>query len=182
MPVMVDPILTSRFGHRCLFLGLAALVLFVRLLPLTAIPVRWPGPDIILCLTLAWVQRRPEYVPVLVVAGVFLVDDLLAMRAPGLWALLVLIGTEFLRSRESEFRDLPFLLEWSVTSVVILAIAIANRLVLAIFIVPQTGLGLTLLQVISTIAAYPVVVLVSHFAFGLRKAATGEVDALGHRL
>ena len=117
----------------------------------------------------------------LIVAPVFLIDDLLTMRPPGLWALLVLTGTEFLRSRESDFRDLPFMLEWAVTSGVILAIAVINRLVLAILVVPQTGFGLTLLQALSTIAAYPVMVLVSHFAFGLRKAATGEVDALGHR-
>ena len=178
---MVDPIFTSRFAHRSLFVGLAMLILFVRLLPLTAVPGRWPGPDVLLCLTLVWVQRRPEYVPVLIVAPVFLIDDLLTMRPPGLWALLVLTGTEFLRSRESDFRDLPFMLEWAVTSGVILAIAVINRLVLAILVVPQTGFGLTLLQALSTIAAYPVMVLVSHFAFGRRKAATGEVDALGHR-
>jgi rod shape-determining protein MreD len=180
--MMVDPIAASRLGHRCLFLALVALILFVRMLPLTALPVHYPGPDLILCLTLVWVQRRPEYVPALVVAVVFLVDDMLAMRAPGLWALLVLIGTEFLRSRETDFRDLPFLVEWAITSIVIVAIVVANRLVLTIFVIPQTGLALTILQALATIAVYPLVVIVSHFAFGLRKAAIGEVDALGHRL
>ncbi|MCB2137131.1 MAG: rod shape-determining protein MreD [Rhodobacteraceae bacterium] len=179
---MVDPVASARLAHRALFLGLAILIFFVRLLPLSTMPVVFPGPDLLLCLTLVWVQRRPEYVPAVVVAAVFFIDDLLAVRAPGLWALLVLLGTEFLRSRETGFRDLPFLLEWAVTSLVIVVIAIANRLVLALFVVPQTGLGLTLMQVLATIAAYPVVVFVSHFAFGLRKAATGEVDALGHRL
>ena len=63
-----------------------------------------------------------------------------------------------------------------------MAIVVANRLVLTIFVIPQTGLALTILQALATIAVYPLVVIVSHFAFGLRKAAIGEVDALGHRL
>jgi rod shape-determining protein MreD len=48
--------------------------------------------------------------------------------------------------------------------------------------VDQPTLGLTLLQLIATILAYPLVVAVTVFAFGLRRAAPGEVDDRGHRL
>ncbi len=179
---MVDPVAASRFGHRCLFLGIVATILFVRLLPLSAMPARFPGPDLILCLTLVWVQRRPDYVPAILVALVILVEDILAMRPPGLWALVVLLGTEFLRSREATLRDLPFALEWLVTGSVIAVLAFVNWLVLAVLMVPQIGFGQMLLQVLATVAAYPLVVAATLLAFRVRKVAKGEVDALGHRL
>ncbi|OYX44468.1 MAG: hypothetical protein B7Z02_05035 [Rhodobacterales bacterium 32-67-9] len=179
---MVDPIAASRFGYRLLYAGLAALVVFVRILPLNAVPVRFPGPDLILCLTLVWVLRRPDYVPALLIAGVLLLDDLLAMRPPGLWTLIVLLGTEYLRSREATLRGIPFALEWLIVGVVIAVMTIVNAVLLALFLIPQAGTSLIVLQALATIAAYPLVVAATHFVFRLRKAAPGEVDALGHRL
>ncbi|MGB3315884.1 MAG: rod shape-determining protein MreD [Albidovulum sp.] len=179
---MVDPVTASRQVHRLLFLAIAATFLFVRLLPLSAMPARVPGPDLLLCLTLVWLQRRPDYVPALLIVAVFLFDDILTMRPPGLWPLVVLLGTEFLRSREATLRDLPFIVEWLVTSGLITMLSLANWLVLNLFMVPQAGFGPMLLQVITTIAAYPVVVGFTLFAFGVRKAAKGQVDALGRRL
>lgn len=179
---MVDPVAASRLAHRALFLGLAAGLLFIGLLPLSAMPARFPGPDLMLCLTLAWVQRRPDYVPALMVVAVFLIDDILSMRPLGLWPLIVLLGTEFLRSRDATLRDMPFALEWLITSVIIAVLSIANWLVLELVMVPQTRFGLTVLQVIASAAAYPAVVGVTLLAFGIRKTATGEVDALGRRI
>jgi rod shape-determining protein MreD len=62
------------------------------------------------------------------------------------------------------------------------AVSLAHRIVLAVVMTPQAPLGLTLIQVILTIALYPVVAGVAHLALGLRRPAQGEVDALGHRL
>jgi rod shape-determining protein MreD len=47
---------------------------------------------------------------------------------------------------------------------------------------PQVSLAQSLLQLAITILCYPVVVLVSQLAFGVRKPATGEVDAYGRRI
>jgi rod shape-determining protein MreD len=179
---MADPVASARIGYRSLYLGLSALLIFLGLLPLSALPPDWPGPDLVLCLAIAWVLRRPDYAPALSLVAVFLISDLFAMRPPGLWALIVLIGTEFLRSREALTRDLPFGLEWAMVGAVIAAMALANWLVLALFMVPQIALGPVLMQFLSTLVAYPVVVALSHVFFGLRKVAPGEVDALGHRL
>lgn len=179
---MVDPVVAHRLAYRLLFAGLAALVLFVRILPLGAVPSRIPGPDLILCGTLAFVLRRPDYAPAALIATVLLMEDILAMRPPGLWPLAALLGTEFLRSREASFRDLPFALEWLVAAAVIVAVTVINGLVLAVFLVPQAPAGLTALQTLVTILAYPGVVLIARFVFGLRKAAPGQVDAFGHRI
>ena len=179
---MVDPVAASRHAHQLLFLAIAATFLFVRLLPLSAMPARFPGPDLMLCLTLAWVQRRPDYVPALLIVAVFLFDDILSMRPPGLWPLVVLLGTEFLRSRLATLRDLPFAVEWLTTAGLIVVLSLANWLILSLVMVPQAGFGPMLLQALATIAAYPIVVAITLFAFGVRKTTKGETNASGRRL
>jgi len=48
---------------RGIYLGLAALVIFVQLLPLDQRPTLFSPPDILLVLTLVWAARRPDFVP-----------------------------------------------------------------------------------------------------------------------
>ena len=179
---MADAVTANRLGYRGLFLGLAAAVFFLRLLPISTEPVAWPGPDVMLCLALAWVLRRPDFVPAATVVAVFLLEDMLLMRPPGLWTLLALVATEFLRDRAVVLRDIPFLVEWLMVAALMAAMLLANRTVLAVLMVPQAGLGLSLAQYLSTVLAYPLVVGLSQFVFGLRKVAPGEVDELGHRI
>lgn len=179
---MVDPITTRRWLYRALFLALAAVFLFGRMLPLSTLPSAWPGPDLLLCLAFAWVLRRPDFLPVLTVAVVFLLEDMLLMRPPGLWTLIVLFATEFLRDRAALTRDLPFFVEWALIGAVMLATLVAYRLTLALFMVPQSGLGLSLIQLLASVTAYPFVVLFSHRALGIRWVVPGEVEALEHRL
>lgn len=176
---MIDPVTARRWSYRALFVALAALLLFLRLLPLSTLPARIPGPDLMLCITFAWVLRRPDFVPAAAIVAVFVIEDMLAMRPPGLWALFVLLGSEFLRDRAGAMRGLPFLAEWATVTAVMAIMLLANRLVLALVMVPQTGLGPTLLQLLATVAAYPLVVAASHLALGLR--APGELDGMRSR-
>lgn len=179
---MVDPVTASRLAYRTLFVALAALVLFLRILPLSAMPARWPGPDLILCLTFVWLTRRADYLPAWIIVAVFLVDDLMSMRPPGLWTLLALGATEFVRSREVFLRDLPFALEWAIFAAAAMVMTVANRLVLSLFMVPQGGFDMAILEVLSTLAAYPFVAAGVVWVFGLRRAVAGQTDALGHRV
>ncbi|MGI1661050.1 rod shape-determining protein MreD [Palleronia sp. KMU-117] len=178
---MADPVTSRRLGYRALLLGLLAVVMLVGLLPLHPGPGRFPAPDLLLLIVVAWVLRRPDYVPVTLIAAVFLLADFLFLRPPGLWAAIVVLATEFLRAREPGWRDLPFLLEWAIVAGVLGAMTLAYSVALAVFFVDQPGLGRTLLHLAITIAAYPPVVLLTARALGLRKAAPGEVDQLGHR-
>lgn len=169
------------WGHRLTFLGLAAAIGFVQLLPLDLGPGGFPGPDVLLLLALSWVVMRPDYVPVTLLAAVFFLADLLFMRPLGLWTALVILASEFLRVRSFTLRDTPFLLEWLQVAAAITVIFVINTLVLALFAVAQPGLGLTLIRLIATILAYPLVVILAGRAFGLKKIVPGEVDRLGHR-
>jgi rod shape-determining protein MreD len=169
-------------GHLGLWLAVVLASFFLRILPIDLSPGGFPGPDLLLVLTMAWVLRRPTHLPALAIAVVFLIEDLLLLRAPGLWALMVLAGTEFLRSRTAVVREVTFLLEWAMVAGVLTAMTLGYRLVLAIVMVPQDPLDLSLLRLGFTVASYPVVVLVLHFVLRVRKPATGEVDALGRKL
>ncbi len=179
---MAEVVVNRRFRYWSAFLALSFLVIFARLLPLDAGPGRLPGPDLIVCLAFAWVLRRPSYVPVLLIAFVMLLMDIFFMKPLGLWTAFVVIGSEFLRHREPLWRDLPFLLEWLVVGVVIVVMTLGHALTLALFVVDQPSIGLTLIQMIATILAYPFVVIFSAVFLGLNKAAPGAVDDLGRKV
>jgi rod shape-determining protein MreD len=167
---------------RSLYLAVSFLIIFLYLLPLATTPTRWAAPDLIIALTFAWAMRRPEYVPALCVGGIVLLADLLFQRPPGLLAVLVLIASETLRSRAVANRDMPYFLEWATVAGAMISVVILERLLLAVFFIPAPALGLALIQLAMTIALYPLVVLISYVVFNVRRAAPGEVDALGHRL
>lgn len=138
--------------------------------------------DLLLALTCAWVVRRPDFVPVWVVALLFLGTDLLFYRPPGLWAALVVIGTEVLRARAPGLRSQNFIAEWLTVTAVIIGLTLAYRLALLITFVPRDPLPLVLMQMSLTLIVYPLVAFASHLLFGVRRVAPGEVDELGHRL
>lgn len=176
---MAEGLVPPVWARRGLFVALSAGLMFLQLLPLSTAAGGVPGPDLLLCLTIAWVLRRPDHVPALLIAAVFLVQDMLVMRPPGLWAAIVLVGCEFLRVRTRSARDLPFVVEWGLVGVVLLAMTLAYRLVVALAIVPQHGLGLTLVQLFLTFLAYPAVAFVIQVVFRVHRAAPGARDVRG---
>src|SRR6056297_1446072 len=146
---------------RILYVVLGLTLIFLHLLPLDTLPRSWAGPDIMLALTFAWVLRRPEYVPPLLLAGMFLLADLMFHRPPGLWAALVLVGAETLRARHVGLRDLTFAVEWVSVATTLVALTLGYRVILAILMVDQAPLGLSLMQMVMTLLIYPVVVVLS---------------------
>lgn len=164
-----------------LYLLIAAAIIMARILPLTN-DSGWPAPDFLLGLTLAWVLRRPSHLPVLAIALVFLVEGLFVMRPPGLWALAVVVGSEFLRRRQSVVREMNLLLEWAMVGAVMVAMSIAYRLALMIVMVPRDPLDLSAVKLAVTILTYPLMVWVLQTVLRVRKPATGEVDELGRKL
>lgn len=179
---MIDPLTRRRLSHRALFAAIGIVLIFIRLMPVNHTPGGLPGPDLTLALTLAWLLRRPEYVPAALIVLVFLLEDVMFWRPIGLWTLIVLGATEFLRTREQSLRDLPFALEWALVTGLLIAMVTLKRMILLMTMVEQPALGLELFQMLMTLVAYPIVVVVSRVAFGLRRAAPGEVDAFGHRM
>ncbi|PPB82105.1 rod shape-determining protein MreD [Albidovulum inexpectatum] len=172
---MVDPRLASRLAHRAAYLVLAAVLIVLRLLPLSTQPSAWPLPDLLLCLTLAWLLRRPDHVPALSIVAVLLIEDLLTLRPVGLWPLIILSVTEILRSRSSGLRDLPFVVEWMVVAGAVFLAGLIDWVVLALALAPQVGLGPTMVQAALTVMAYPAVVAALAVLLGIRRI--GDTDA-----
>lgn len=179
---MADDIDAKVWVGRSLFAATLMVIFFTQLLPLDMLPRAWPWPDFLLLVTLVWVARRPDLAPMIVIAIIFLVADLMLQRPPGLWAALVFILSETIRKRAPAIRNMPISLEWGTVTIGIIAITLINRLVLGLVFIPRDPLGLTLIQLGMTIAFYPLVVLLAHLIFGVSRPAPGQVNSLGHRL
>ena len=179
---MIDPARASLWLHRAgIVLGALALI-FLKLLPIGSTAGDWPGPDLMLCLIFAMVVRRPDYLPIWLVLIVVLLEDLLLLRPPGLWAALVVLASEFVRSRAALTRELTFWVEWMLVAGVMVGLLVAYRVAFAITFLPQAGFGFAMMQVLWSILCYPLVVGVLRISLDLRKPATGEVDSYGRRL
>lgn len=179
---MIDNARAEVWLYRGLFLLIALVLLFARLLPLGGAAGDWPGPDILLCLIFAWATRRPDYLPIWLLAGVLLLEDLVLMRPPGLWTALVIIGVEFVRNRVALTRELTFTVEWALVAALMVGLLLGYRLVFTLSFLPQPGFGFAMMQTLWSILCYPLVVGASRIAFDLRKPAPGEVDSYGRRL
>lgn len=163
-----------------LFVLCIAALLFLRLLPLSAGPTGWPGPDIALCLVLAWVLRRPDQLPALLIVAAFLLEDVLLYRPPGLWPAIVLLGSEAARLREARWRDQPFMVEWLRIAILVGAMMLGYRIVQMLFLMPVPALGQVILQYLATVIAYPLVVLGARWLLGLRRIGPVEAERMRH--
>jgi rod shape-determining protein MreD len=182
MATVGDALRSSVWFYRAVFVGIALVLLYARLLPLESTAGDLPGPDLLLCLIFAWATRRPDYLPVWLLTGVLLIEDMVLMRPPGLWTALVVVAVEFVRSRVALTRELTLVAEWAMVAGLMIACLLAYRLIFTVSFLPQPGFGFALMQVLWSILFYPVVVGASRLAFDLRKPATGEVDSYGRRL
>jgi rod shape-determining protein MreD len=179
---MAERAAANVWYYRGAFVLIALVLFFIRLLPLGTEAGQWPGPDFLLCVILVWVMRRPDYLPVWLIALVVLIEDMLLMRPPGLWTALVVLAAEFLRGRVALTRELNFAVEWLLATSLMLGLLLANRLILAGALIPQPSFGFALVQTLGTMICYPFMVIFSQMVLNVHKPAMGEVDARGRRL
>lgn len=170
---------TRLWGMRLTFVLITCIILFFHLLPLETSPQRWVGPDLLLAFACAWSLRRPEYVPSILLAGLFLLADFLLFRPPGLWALFALLGCEHLKTRARGLRDSGFANEWLSVCAVMAFVAISYRAGLMITLVALPGFGMSIFELIMTMMFYPLAVGITYFLLGVRKATPGELDSGG---
>lgn len=167
---------------RGVFAAVTVFILLAQLLPLETTPRRWVAPDLLLAFTLAWTVRRPDIVPVALVAAVFLLADFLLQRPPGLYTALVVIASEVARARHDDVRETVFAAEWFTATALITGVFLLYLIVTGIVSPIPVATGLLLMQALLTILVYPLVVGLSQAIFGIKIAAQGEVDDRGRRL
>ncbi|MEM1075403.1 MAG: rod shape-determining protein MreD [Pseudomonadota bacterium] len=176
---MKEQTFTRIWGMRLTFALIICIVLFFSLLPLETTPKRWVGPDLILVFACAWSLRRPEYVPAIALAALFLLADLLLLRPPGLWALLALLACENLKARARTTRYSGFANEWLTVCVILTVVALAYRAALSITLLDPPPFGLSVFELVMTMLFYPLVVGVTHILLGVRHTIPGELDSGG---
>lgn len=177
---MIDRLTLTRWFYRLVLVAVAVMILFLRLLPLDLGAGRLPGPDLLLVLGFAWVVRRPDYVPLWLICLLFFLTDMLLLNTPGLWTLMVVIGTEFLRGREGSLREQSFLVEFGMVAGTLVLMMVGQRLLMSVFLVDQVSLGRAILYLLATIAAYPLAAAVTVYVFGIKKLQPGEDEISGH--
>jgi len=151
-------------------------ILFFHLLPQQMVPRSWAGPEWVTLFAFAWAVRRPDLVPVLLLGGLLLLADLLLGRPPGLWALLALLAAERLKSRTYVLRDSTLVAEIIEVSLLIIGVTAAYQLVLTLLLVDGISLSLSASQALSSVLAYPLVVLITHSLMRVRKSAPGDLE------
>lgn len=175
---MIEAASRQQIVGMLLFCACMALLLLMRLLPLSSGFTGWPGADLALCLTFVWVLRRPAQIPALLIVAIFLFEDLILYRPPGLWTAFALMATEAARLREPRWRDQPFMLEWLRVGILMGMMMLGYRIVQILFLLPVPSLGQVLLQFIATLAAYPLVVFAARWLIGLRRISPAEAELL----
>ena len=166
---MVDQNALELWLYRLLACLLVLLWVFVSLLPTPGSGGALPWPDLAYCLMIAWILRRPEFMPFPLVVFLGLIMDFLFFKVPGAWTLIVLLGTEILRKSSENEGNSGFAYEGLAVGGALVGAFLGHRALLAIFGVPQPPLGGTLLELVFTALAYPLVVLVSVFIFRIKR-------------
>ncbi|MEM8786676.1 MAG: rod shape-determining protein MreD [Pseudomonadota bacterium] len=168
MSTAISPLATLALG----VLGLAAI--FFHMLPMQLVPGGLVVPDILLALCVAWVLRRPDGAPLLLVAALVLLADLTQDQPTGLWALLSLFVVEASRGHIEAVRNRPFLYEWGAFAGLLALALVLQALVLTVALVPRPPLDVTLQLFAMTVVAYPLVVAVLHLLIRIRAPKPAE--------
>ena len=155
---------------RIVSVGATVLILLLAgLMPLRLTPDPYPLPDLVFCVFAAVTVRNPRLAPRLLVAGLVLAGDFVLFRPIGLWTAIMLLAMEFLRHRVGSIQEFPFLYEWMITGTAFASALLTNYVILAIFLLPRPDSVASVLLVLTTLLAYPFVVIFVNLVLRIRK-------------
>lgn len=157
-----------------LFALLGILAIYFHLAPLQLSADGRVLPDLLLVIVALWTIRAPQNAPLLVVATLFLLGDLMLERPVGLWALICLLIVEMLSDRRTALRNRPFVAEWLTFGLALGLGLIVQSLVLRLALVERPEGMLTLYYFAVTVAAYPVMAAILHYVLRVRSPKPAE--------
>ena len=137
------------------YLAIVALVVLLQTLPLQSLSYPFAPADVPLAITLAWIMRRPDVMSPILITLAFLFADAILQRPPGLWTLIVLCASIFLRMRTRGRKEVQFLYEWFIISLVIAVSFLVQYFALMFTFLPVPDLQPYLVQVLLGILIYP---------------------------
>ena len=158
----------NSLTYTLFFLMISFVLIFFRLLPLSHLPTDWALPDLLLCITLAWCLRFPASAPIILLGFLFLIQDILFQRPPGLFAASAFVLCEWCKRQSSQALEFPFSLEWLTATTAMLMIFFLTQVVSMLSLISTPPLHLGLRETCVTIMAYPFVVLLLRFGISLK--------------
>ena len=138
------------------YLAIVALVVSLQTLPLQSLPYPFAPADVPLAITFAWILRRPDVISPILITLAFLFADAILQRPPGLWTLIVLCASIFLRMRTRGRKEMLFLYEWLIVSWVIGVSFLVHYFALMFSFLPVPDVQQYVVQVTLSILIYPI--------------------------
>ena len=158
--MVVDPPLRI-LRLRLTYLLIVMLLVLFQTMPIHTSIDQYIMPDIPLVITFAWVMRRPDVMDPILITIAFLFADMILQRPPGLWALIALCASMFLRLRTTYFKEVIFVYEWLMIAIIIIICFTAHHFLLLLTFLPTHNLELLVKQALFTIILYPVFIWLS---------------------
>jgi rod shape-determining protein MreD len=172
---------SPRIGRALLFVfGLVAV--YLPLIPYSLAAEGGGPPDLLFALVMAWIVRRPDTAPILLVVLLGLLADVLTSRPLGLGALGLVLCAELFRSHRGFLVGYPFLLEWFSVAVVLFVLSVSSFFLLKITFMDGPSVQQLVRQSLITAICYPGIVAVLHWMVGIRapeaRSHRGRLDPL----
>ena len=146
----------KSFAHQVVYFCIGLLIIFFQILPLQTTPQTWSGPNILLVFFAAIVTKRPEFISSFLIASIFLIEDFFLMRPPGLMSSLTVLGFYFLKRKFQYQEGNSLLFGWGSVTTCLTIILLLYYFISVLLFIPSAGFRLTLIELIVTLALYPV--------------------------
>ena len=168
----------KSFAFQIIYFCIGLLIIFFQILPLQTTPQTWSGPNVLLVFFAAIVTKRPEFTSSFLIAFIFLIEDFFLMRPPGLMSSLTVLGFYFLKRKFQHQEESPVLFGWGSVATCLILILLLFYFISVLLFIPSAGFRLTLMEIIVTLALYPLFsVLVGSFA----KLDTADAETIIRR-
>ncbi len=146
----------KSFAHQVVYFCIGLLIIFFQILPLQTTPQAWSGPNVLLVFFAAIVTKRPEFTSSFLVASIFLIEDFFLMRPPGLMSSLTVLSFYFLKRKFQYQEGNSLLFGWGSVTACLTIILLLYYFISILLFIPSAGFRLTLMELIVTLALYPV--------------------------
>ena len=160
-----------------LFALIIFILIFIKVLPLNTVPKEWTAPDLTLCVTLVWCLRRPTEAPIILLAALFLLQDIIFQRPIGLFAAVATLMCEWAKRQALRAEEFPFVVEWATAATAMIAIFIFVQSIAILSLIAKPSMWIFAKELIFTILAYPLVTLLCRYGIGLRTHQLAEFQA-----
>ena len=151
------------------------LAILLELAPLNEAAGALPSPDILLCVVIFLVVRRPVGTPGVLVLALGLARDLLGGGPVGLGALVLLAAAETVRALAGPLRRRSRLYEFAMVAALAAATALAQVIVLTMTFAALPPLELLGLRFLMTVGAYLVVFVLFRQVLRIRAERSSEL-------